>query len=123
MSKKVLKKAQFGFFKKKSAPVDSNAYFNAAIIDAQRRANWRKAAGYTSAAVNKAMEDKAAYEKKLADYKARISAKEAATKKTQQIIEEKGADSFLAEKKKTGGATKARISANSKKHVVYKKKK
>ena len=29
----------------------------------------------------------------------------------------------LAEKKKTGGATKARISANSKKHVVYKKKK
>ena len=62
-------------------------------------------------------------EKKLADYKARISAKEAATKKTQQIIEEKGADSFLAEKKKTGGATKARISANSKKHVVYKKKK
>ncbi len=121
MGKKVLKKAQFGFFKKKSAPVDSNAYFNAAIIDAQRRADWRKAAGYIAEA--DARSEKAALEKKLADYKARISAKEAATKKTQQIIEEKGADSFLAEKKKTGGATKARVSANGKKNVVYKKKK
>ena len=120
MAKKVLKKAQFGLFKKKPAPVDSNAYFNAAINDAQQRANWRGAAGYVSAA-NAAMNEKANYEKKLADYKARTSAKEASSKEAFKKIQEKGASSFLVEKKKSGGATRAKVTAGGEKHVVYKK--
>ena len=60
MAKKVLKKAQLGLFKKKQPSVDSAAYFNAAINDAQQRANWRGAAGYINAA-DAAMAEKARY--------------------------------------------------------------
>ena len=119
MAKKVLKKAQLGLFKKKQPSVDSNAYFNAAINDAQQRANWRGAAGYINAA-DAAMAEKANYEKKLTAYKARTSAKEASSKEALKKIQEKGASSFLVEQKK-GGATKAKVTAGGEKHVVYKK--
>jgi hypothetical protein len=120
MAKKVLKKAQLGLFKKKQPSVDSAAYFNAAINDAQQRANWRGAAGYINAA-DAAMAEKARYEKKLADYNTRKAVKESSSKEALKKIQEKGASSFLVEKKKTGGATKVKVSAGGEKHVVYKK--
>ena len=112
MAKKVLKKAQLGWFKKKPEPIDSGKYFNSAIKYYQDLADYRTAKGQTIEAAPAALAEKAKYEKKLADYNTRNAIKAEKQKKVEQMIKEKGVqtDVIYADKnkKKKGGAVKVK---------------